>query len=66
MHFPSNTKYNNKAPSNGGKTHRKINFSTISLFNHNKAFSSLTKNVNFKAAFKLFLRPMCWLFFKQP
>ena len=45
MHFPDDTKNNNKAPLNGVKTHRKINFSTISLFNHKKALSNLTKNV---------------------
>ena len=47
MHFPSDTKSNNYAPSKGVKTHRKINFSTVFLFNHKKTLSKLTKNVKF-------------------
>ena len=47
MHFPSDTKNSNNAPSNGVKTHTKINFSTIFLFNHKKTLSNLTKNVKF-------------------
>ena len=41
MHFPSDTKNNNNVPSNGVETHRKINFSTISLFNHKKTLPNL-------------------------
>ena len=47
MHFSSDNKNNNKAPLNGVKTCRKIKFSTISLFNHTKALSSLIKNMEF-------------------
>ena len=47
MHFPSDTKNNNNAPSNGVKTHRKINFSTIFFFNHKKTLPNLTKNGKF-------------------
>ena len=46
MHFPSDTK-NNKTPLNGVKTHRTINFSTVSLFNHKRTLSNLTKNEKF-------------------
>ena len=54
MHFPSDTKNNNNAPSNGVKTNRKINFSTIFLFNHKKTLFNLTKNVKFLSRIQTF------------
>ena len=59
MHFPSDTKNNNNASSNGVKTHRKINFSKFFLFNHKKALSNLTRNVKFQSRIQTFLPPMC-------